>query len=89
MYVLISVLDGAPADDLKDLISSSKYASQTENDIDESVLASAGTPLVSKRANKNCGLDVQLLRNAIAAVQADVLVLKQDNSSGCDELKSF
>ena len=54
VFVLISVLDGAPADDLKDLFSSSKYASQTENDNDESMLASAGTPMVSKRANENC-----------------------------------
>ena len=49
VFVLISVLDGARADDLKDLISSSKYASQTENNNDESMLASAGTPLVSTR----------------------------------------
>ena len=89
VFVLISVLDGASADDLKDLFSSSKYASQTENDNDESMLASAGTPMVSKRANENCDLDIQLLRNAIAAVQADVLGLKQDNSSACDELKNF
>ena len=84
IFVIISILEGAPFDELKDLISSSKYASQTEND--ESVLISANTPLI-KSNTENCELDIHLLRNTIAAIQADVLVLKQDNGTAFDELK--
>ena len=86
IYVLVSVLDGASSDDLKDLISSARYVSQTEND--ESVLVGAGTPLCSGRTDDS-GLDIQLLRNVLATVQADVLSLKQDNSTVCDEMKNL
>ena len=48
----------------------------------------AGTPLCSGRTDDS-GLDIQLLRNALATVQADVLSLKQDSSTVCDGMKNL
>ena len=56
IYILTSVFDGAPFDDLKDLISISKYSSQNEND--QSVLIDANTPLVGKNLPQNSDFDL-------------------------------
>ena len=87
IYILTSVLDGAPFDDLKDLISISKYSSQNEND--QSVLIDANTPLVGKNLPQNSDFDLTILRSSIATVQADIIALKQDNNTLNDELKSI
>ncbi|MEW8546860.1 MAG: hypothetical protein AB2693_25375, partial [Candidatus Thiodiazotropha sp.] len=81
IYVLTSILDGAPFDDLKDLISSSKYSSQHDCDHDQSVLVDSNTPLAKSSSSQNCDPELTLLRSLVATIQADVMALKQDNTS--------
>lgn len=81
IYVLTSILDGAPFDDLKDLISSSKYSSQNDCEHDQSVLADSNTPLAKPSSSHNCDPELTLLRSLVATIQADVIALKQDNAS--------
>ena len=85
IYILISVIDGASFEDMKDLISISKLCSQ-----DESICAdpSVGgeTPFVDSKKSSSSDVGLSLLRGIVATIQADTLQMNQDNKSFRDEL---
>ena len=88
IYVLTSVLDGAPFEDMKDLISSGK-----SNPLNDSVCGEQNSPNPSAASlsdnNGNNNVEVTLLQNLVANMQADILAIKQDNNGIREEIKSL
>ena len=80
IYVLTSVADGAPFEDMKDLLSISKLPSHNQ-----SVCGDTNPDFrsqVEDKSKSNGGdVELSLLRSIIANVQADVLQLKEVNKS--------
>ena len=80
IYVLTSVVDGAPFEDMKDLLSISKLPSHNQ-----SVCGDTNPDFrsqVEDKSKSNGGdVELSLLRSIIANVQADVLQLKEVNKS--------
>ena len=81
IYILISVFEGAPFEELRDLLSSSKYSSK--NDPDLSVMAETKTQITD--ASQNHELEFKLIHNSMASIQADIMALQQDNKTLRDE----
>ena len=80
IYILTSVIDGAPFDDMKDMLSISKLSSQNQSTCVNSPLHSG-----SQNANQQTGnyseAELSLLRNLVASVQADIVQLKESHRS--------
>ena len=75
IYTLISVFEGAPYEDLKELFSVSKSSSEVFN---QSLLASnSGTE--SKATACKCEADLALFRGLLANVQSELKSLKEEN----------
>ena len=85
IYVLTSVLDGAPFEDMKELISMSKYNQETYSQNDS---MSTNSPVVFN-TNNHCKHDddIALFRSLLTIVQADLFSLKQENNSLKTEFK--
>ncbi|MCG7879139.1 MAG: hypothetical protein N0C90_22815, partial [Candidatus Thiodiazotropha endolucinida] len=76
-------------DELRDLISSSKFSSQSV--ADQSAMADISTQKTGQGQGvlRSLELDMTVLRDTIASLQTDVMALKQDNGSMFEELKSL
>ena len=83
--VLTSVLDGAPFDDLKDLISLGKYTSTNDS---VCVEQNTQSPCYTNNSNKT-NTELSLLQNMLSSVQADIIAIKQDNNELRGEIKSI
>ena len=85
IFVLTSVIDGAPFDDLKVLLSLGKHTSTND-----SVCIEQGTPNsgLANNSNKN-NTELSLIQNMLSSVQADIIAIKQDNKELRGELHSI
>ena len=84
IYILISVIDGASFEDMKDLLSLLKLCSQNESIcVDPSV--GGETPFVGSKKSSSSDVELSLLRGIVATIQADTLHMKQENKSFRDE----
>ncbi|MCG8034211.1 MAG: hypothetical protein JAZ03_18840 [Candidatus Thiodiazotropha taylori] len=79
IYILTAVVDGAPFDDMKDLISSSKLSSQSIS-VDSPGKDQSRIEVKQNKTNC-CDTELALLKNIISSVQADILQLKELNRS--------
>ena len=85
IYILTSVLDGAPFEDIKDLISTSKLSTQNESMYVDPGTAQ-DTPSARTQKTGSSDVDLSLLRGIISSVQADIISLKQDSNTQTDEI---
>ena len=83
--VLTSVLDGAPFDDLKDLISLGKYTSTNDS---VCVDQNTQSPCSTNNSIKT-NTELSLLQNMLSSVQADIIAIKQDNNELRGEIHSI
>ena len=75
IYVLASVFEGASFDDMKELLSISKY-NQDSTQNDAICIDSSDTSVSCKHDS-----DIALFRSMLTTIQADVFTLKQENKS--------
>ena len=78
IYTLTSVIDGGPFEDLRDLLSSSKLASQNQSICGDSGL-NVGSQKEDKDKTNGNDAELSLLRGMVVGVQADILQLKEAN----------
>ena len=85
IFILTSVIDGAPFDDLKVLLSLGKHTSTND-----SVCVEQGTPNPGFANNSNkSNTELSLIQNMLSSVQADIIAIKQDNKELRGEINSI
>ena len=81
IHTLTSVLDGAPFEEVKDMISSGKYSTANDSVCFDHASQSPNP------ANSTCNNpDLALLQTIVSKVQADILTLRQDNNGLREEI---
>ena len=80
IYILTSVIDAAPFEDMKDMLSISKLSSQKQSTCVNSPPHS-GSQNTNQQTGNYSETELSLLRSFVASVQADIIQLKESHRS--------